>query len=1792
MSGLTGNPSTNPYGSYYATVTAGWSGTVTPTLSGYRFLPTATIYTSVASDQSTNYTAYRQFTISGTVKSSSGAVLTGVTMSGLGNTVTDGNGSYSAVVDSGWSGTVTPIYTGYDFSPVSMTYSGITGNQSKDYTGTLKTYTISGTVKTSAQVAIPGVVLSGLTGNPSTDASGAYSASVSYGWTGTVTPTKSGYTFSPASTDYRSVSSSQSTSYVGTLQTFTVSGYVRTAAGAGISGVSLSGFPGSPATDTSGFYSAAVSYGWSGTVTPAKTGYTFSPSNSTYSNLTSSQSTNYTGSLATCTISGTVKTSAGAGIAGVVLSGLTGNPSTDALGAYSATVSYGWQGTVTPTLSGYSFNPVSTTYNGMTASQVTHYVGTSLSYTISGSVRTSAGASITGVVLSGLPGNPSTDANGAYSASITYGWSGTVTPTKPGYSFDPASKSYNGVNSSQTTNYTGTLSTYTISGTITTSGRTGISGVVLNGLPGNPTTDTSGYYRATVDYGWFGTVTPLKSGYGFSPSSTTYSSVAANQNSNYTGTPLSCKISGTIRTSAQTGISGVLLSGLPGNPTTDTSGAYSVVVTYGWSGTVTPAKTGYSFSPVSSTYGNVTTDQVTNYTATLLTYAISGAIRTAAQSGVSGVVLSGLPGDPATDATGAYSVKVNYGWSGTVTPVKAGYSFSPVSSNYLNVISDQVTNYAATFLTNAISGTVRTAAGAGISGVVLNGLPGNPATDATGAYTVTVDYGWSGTVTPAKSGYTFSPPSTSYTNITTSQTGNFTGTLLMYSISGSVRTATGAAISGVLLSGLPGNPTTDVTGHYAATVDYGWSGSVVPSKSGYVFAPSSTPYSNVTGNQAADYVGAPSAYNISGYIRTAANVGIAGVVLNGLEGTPSTNSDGFYSGGVSFGWSGTVTPAKPGYTFTPPSVTHSNVTADQSQNYTGTTIGYTVSGYVRTTANAGVSGVTINGLPGNPITNLDGYYSAPIDYGWSGTVTPVKPGYTFDPPSTAYASVSGNQATNYTATFAKILVSGYVRTAARTGVSGVVMNGLPGSPSTNGNGFYTATLDYGWSGTVTPVIAGYSINPPSSVYSGVTADQSTDYTATALTFTISGYVRTAAGAGISGVVMNGLPGSPGTSADGFYAGTVDYGWSGTVTPAKSGYAISPSTTSYTNVTSSRSTDYVGIVLTTSVAGYVRTSSGSGIGGVLMSGLPGSPSTDANGYYSVSVDYGWSGTVTPAKAGHVFSQPSTTYSNVISNQSTNYVGTPLTYTITGSVRMVGGGGLGGVLISGLPVSVTTTADGNYTATVDYGWSGTVTPTKAGYEFSPPSNTYTNVTSNQANDYISWLQAYTISGYVRTASGLGVGGVVMNGLIGNPSTDSTGFYSTFVNYGWSGVVTPTKTGYTFNPLSSTYSSVAASQTTNYAASLLTFTISGFVRTSAGVRINGVVMTGLPGDPATDTSGAYTATVTYGWSGTTKPLKAGYTFDPTSTSHTNVTTDQRKDYVGKLIQNPVPTLAGIIPTSGVRGKRVSVVLAGTEFIAGITSVGFGAEVTADSVIVINPTQLSAMLSVSAAAAAGARDVTVTNSPPGGGTATLSAAFTVTNPAPSVASVVPAAAGRGSVLIVKVTGSNFISGITTVSYGTDITVSNLLVKSPTELQASVTISSSAAVGLRAVTITNAAPGGGSSSLPNAFNVTTSPATGIVANGVLPDQYLLQEAYPNPFNPSTRVGFGLPEDSRITLDVHNMLGNVVAELVIGQRAKGLYELQWHADNLPSGVYLIRMHAESLESTKRFIASRKVVLVK
>jgi hypothetical protein len=127
-----------------------------------------------------------------------------------------------------------------------------------------------------------------------------------------------------------------------------------------------------------------------------------------------------------------------------------------------------------------------------------------------------------------------------------------------------------------------------------------------------------------------------------------------------------------------------------GNAVTDANGNYSVTVDYSWTGTATPSKVGYIFSPANRVYANVTTDQTgQHYTAQSQTFTISGTVIFAG-SGLPGVTitLSNNGGTVVTDVNGYYSVTVNYGWTGTITPAKNFYLFNPANRDYSPVTAN------------------------------------------------------------------------------------------------------------------------------------------------------------------------------------------------------------------------------------------------------------------------------------------------------------------------------------------------------------------------------------------------------------------------------------------------------------------------------------------------------------------------------------------------------------------------------------------------------------------------------------------------------------------------------------------------------------------------------------------------------------------------------------------------------------------------------------------------------------------------------------------------------------------------------------------------------------------------------------------------------------------------------------------------------------------------------------------------------------------------------------------------
>ena len=115
---------------------------------------------------------------------------------------------------------------------------------------------------------------------------------------------------------------------------------------------------------------------------------------------------------------------------------------------------------------------------------------------------------------------------------------------------------------------------------------------------------------------------------------------------------------------------------------------------------------------------------------------------------------------------------------------------------------------------------------------------------------------------------------------------------------------------------------------------------------------------------------------------------------------------------------------------------------------------------------------------------------------------------------------------------------------------------------------------------------------------------------------------------------------------------------------------------------------------------------------------------------------------------------------------------------------------------------------------------------------------------------------------------------------------------------------------------------------------------------------------------------------------------------------------------------------------------------------------------------------------------------------------------------------------------------------------------------------------------------------LDGEFVVETALVTDWYENGIqaqlvfVPGEYSLSNAYPNPFNPTTTIEYGLPINSNVRIMVYDMLGRQVAELVNSYQTAGVKKITWTANDLPSGIYIVKMNAEGFEKTK------KVMLVK
>jgi hypothetical protein len=94
------------------------------------------------------------------------------------------------------------------------------------------------------------------------------------------------------------------------------------------------------------------------------------------------------------------------------------------------------------------------------------------------------------------------------------------------------------------------------------------------------------------------------------------------------------------------------------------------------------------------------------------------------------------------------------------------------------------------------------------------------------------------------------------------------------------------------------------------------------------------------------------------------------------------------------------------------------------------------------------------------------------------------------------------------------------------------------------------------------------------------------------------------------------------------------------------------------------------------------------------------------------------------------------------------------------------------------------------------------------------------------------------------------------------------------------------------------------------------------------------------------------------------------------------------------------------------------------------------------------------------------------------------------------------------------------------------------------------------------------------------------------PKDFELSQNYPNPFNPTTKIDYQLPVDAKVIMEVYNITGQRVFELVNHEQSAGYYTVDFGAYKLSSGVYIYRLAAIDKAKGNNFSSIKKMMLLK
>jgi hypothetical protein len=778
-----------------------------------------------------------------------------------------------------------------------------------------------------------------------------------------------------------------------------------------------------------------------------------------------------------------------------------------------------------------------------------------------------------------------------------------------------------------------------------------------------------------------------------------------------------------------------------------------------------------------------------------------------------GVVTANGPTGSTTNSSGVWTA--SGAWQLTdADPYSETWSVANIAASALNFTVSQFT----------ISGTV-TYNSSGLSGVTMSGCgSGSVATGSNGSYSIPVLAGSSCTLTPSLAGYTFSPASASFSNVTANQTQNFTATAVSLTISGTV-TYGGSGLSGVLMSGnCPSQPTTGSNGSYSITVTYGTSCTLAPSMSGYyTFSPASVPFSDITSSKQQNFTAAP-VTSIASLLPASGPVGTSVTIAGNfgpIQGTVTFNGAAATIGSWAANSIGATVPS--GATTGPVVVTAGGV-ASNGVTFTVSAPAPSISSLSPTSGPVGTA-VTIAGS----------------NFGSSqGTVT-------FN--GAAATNISSWTATSIGVTVPSAATTGpVVVTAAGLASNGVTFTVTPHiaslSPTSGpvGTAVTIAGTTFGASGTVTFngaaatnisswTATSISVTVPSGATTGPVVVTAAGLTSNGVNFTVTPYIAslspTSGAAGTSVTIAGTTFGASGTVTFNGAAATQIGSWTAT----SIGVTVPQAATTGPVVVTAGGLASNGVTFTVtasapSISSLSPTSGPTGTAVTIAGGNFGSSqgTVTFNGAAATNIS-GWTAT----SIGVTVPQAATTGPVVVTagGVASNGVTFTVAYTIGGQItQQANGAPLPNITVnlSGTEGKSTTTTDsnGNYQFTVqnigqDRNYH--VQPVDPNWGFGNFSLTLVSFSGNSPNNNFQAWPMYTISGQV-TACGYPQYGVEVDLTytgVGTTVTytDQNGNYSFTFPTGGNYSVVPVYQSYSFTPQA--FNNLSQNQTASFSIPL---------------------------------------------------------------------------------------------------------------------------------------------------------------------------------------------------------------------------------------------------------------------------------------------------------------------------------------------------------------------------------------